>query len=110
MTTFPLYCHTSVASEGKSPIEVLGTSDVGDDVQRRFRYQAIYAAKLALGILIPETEIAEVYCEQHDDILLRMSSGSFRACQVKTREPGHGPFKSSESAIVESISRFVSLE
>src|SRR5262249_54272750 len=99
-----------MASDGKSPVEVMGTSDPGDEVQRRFRYQATYSAKLALGLLLPTTGIIEVYCEHHDDVLLRMSDGKFRPCQVKTREPGYGPFKSNEAAIVDSIGRFIDLE
>lgn len=99
-----------MASEGKSPIEALGTSDPGDDVQRRFRYQAIFTAKLALGMLIERTGIVEIYCEHHDDVIVRLSTGKFQACQIKTRDPGLGPFKSSDPAMVNTISRFVGLE
>jgi Cap4 dsDNA endonuclease len=99
-----------VATESKSPAEVLSTLDPGDDVQLRFRYQAVYAARLALGILVSEIGILEIYCEQHGDVLIRMSSGAFRGCQVKTRHPKYGPFKSDEQPMIESISRFVGMD
>src|ERR1700734_268521 len=84
--------------------------DVGADTQRRFRHQACYTAMLSLGLLDDEGPLEELYCEHHDDVILRMKSGSFRAIQLKTRLIGGVPFKSGEEEIVGSLRKFAELE
>ena len=54
-----------------SPNQEISTSDPGDDVQRRFRYQAAYAAFLSLQLLNEDSEFQEIYCEQREDALIR---------------------------------------
>jgi hypothetical protein len=58
-------------SDKQSPIKVLSDTDRGDDVQRRFRYQAAIAASLSLALLDSDSDIIEIFCEQHEDILVR---------------------------------------
>lgn len=81
----------------------------GADTQLRFRYQAIYAAHIALMLLRPSSEFVRVMCEQHEDILLVKTDGSFIGIQVKTKKAGLGPFRSTDEAVVEAIRSFISL-
>jgi hypothetical protein len=94
----------------EAPDTVLSQSDPGDDVQRRFRYQATKAAMLALSLLDDETEAEEVYCEHHEDVLVKKRGGRFHGVQIKTRFDEAGPHKSTDEETVTSIKRFVALE
>jgi hypothetical protein len=78
------------------PDETVDRSDPGDDVLRRFRYQAGRAALLALLTLDDTSGVVEVFCEHHEDVLLRRVDGRFDAEQVKTRADGTSPFKSGD--------------
>ncbi len=92
-----------------SPNQEISTSDPGDDVQRRFRYQAAYAAFLSLQLLDEDSEFQEIYCEQHEDALIRKKNEKFIGAQVKTRLPGKDPYKSNDEEIISSIVRFIDL-
>ncbi len=94
----------------RNPEHVLGDGDPGADVFRRYRYQATYAAIIALGMLKRDADILEVFAEHHDDILLKLRSGRFNAVQVKTQQPGGTPFKASDDEIKTALRKFVSHE
>jgi len=97
--------------EGGNGLEAsLCTTDPGDDTLRRFRYQFAYTAILALGLLENEAELSLLYCEHHDDVLLKLTDGKFRAVQIKTRDCGLEPFKAREEQILNSLKRFIGLE
>lgn len=95
-----------------SPENVLDDRDPGDDTLRRYRYQATYAAILAVRIAHQDPgtprEFVEVFCEHHDDILLKLPSGRFQAVQVKTQQLGGNPFKSSDVEVKTALGKFVS--
>jgi hypothetical protein len=93
-----------------SPATTSPAEDVGADTQRRFRHQACYAAILSLGLLDIGGPLEELYCEHHDDVVLRLSSGLFRAIQVKTRMVGRVPFKAGDAEIVSALRKFAFLE
>jgi hypothetical protein len=93
-----------------NPASTPPAEDVGADTQRRFRHQACYTAMLSLGLLNDEGPLKELFCEHHDDVILQMKSGSFKAVQLKTRLVGGVPFKSGDAEIVSSLRRFVALE
>jgi hypothetical protein len=93
-----------------NPLSGSDRIDPGDEVFRRFRFQASYAAMLAIGLLDPDGETSEIYCEQHEDILLRLVSGKFRGLQIKTREDGGASLKSTDGPVLDSLVRFVELE
>lgn len=99
-----------MTNDSPNPTNILSSTDHGDDMQLRVRYQSTYAAWVSLSMLIAETEVQEVYCEQHEDVLLRKANGKYHGCQVKTRLPRLGPFKSDDAQIKDSISRFIELE
>ncbi|MBN1118168.1 MAG: DUF4297 domain-containing protein [Bacteroidales bacterium] len=94
----------------ESPNEVISSTDKGDDIQRRFRYQCTYAALLSLYMFEPDSEIKEVYCELHEDIMIKLKSGKFGGIQVKTRELHLGPFELNDPEIKKSIIRFIQHE
>jgi hypothetical protein len=96
--------------EYMTPDSVLSKTDVGDDTQRRFRYQATYAAILSLNLLREESEFEEIFCEHHEDILIKLKDGTFRGVQVKTRKEGLEPFKASDSEIRKALKKFIELE
>jgi hypothetical protein len=55
--------------------QVLSLTDPGDDMQRRLRYQASYGALLCLN-LIADNDLSEVFCEHHEDFLIKKKAGS----------------------------------
>ena len=59
------------------PGAALDGTDGGDESQRRFRYQINYAALKILQLLLDETEVSAVYCEQIEDVLLEKKDGRF---------------------------------
>lgn len=93
-----------------SPAVTPPFEDVGADTQLRFRYQATYTAIISLGVLDENGPLLEIYCEHHDDILLLLKSGSFRATQIKTRGVGGVPFKSGDDEIMSALRKFAVLE
>jgi hypothetical protein len=55
-------------------------------------------------------DVVEVFCEQHEDVLLKHSDGTFTGVQVKTRETGGKPWTATEEPILNALCRFVCLE
>lgn len=94
----------------KSPSETLCVTDGGDDMQRRCRYQAMYAALASLGIFDERLGVEEVFCEHHEDTLIKRKDGTFVGVQVKTRVPGRDLFKAGDEQVMHSIERFVAQE
>lgn len=92
------------------PDEILDPSDPGDDMQRRLRYQAARAVMLALSLLDDGAEADEVFCEQHEDVLVKKRNSRFIGEQVKTKLDESGPLKAIDEEVTKSIQRFVSLE
>ncbi len=90
-----------------SPENTLSTNDPGDDTQMRYRYQAGYAALISLGLLDEFPEYEEVFCEHHEDTLIKVRGNQFIGVQVKTKETGKEPFKSDDAQITNTIKRFV---
>lgn len=93
-----------------TPETVLSATDRGDDMQRRLRYQASCAALYGLKLLELESELEEIFCEQHEDVLLKRKDGRFVGVQVKTRADGLEPLKASDPMVLSSLRRFVELE
>jgi len=95
----------------KTLLNSLSQNDPGDDTQRRYRYQAFYTALLSLEFCStnPDLDIDELFCEHHEDTLVRLSTGKFIGVQVKTRQSGKEPFKSDDRQILSSIVRFTNL-
>jgi hypothetical protein len=92
------------------PSEILSINDPGDDIQRRFRYQSTYAAILSMHMCREDTPIEELYCELHEDILLKFKDGTFGGVQVKTRERHLGPLDANCAEVKKALKKFVGLE
>lgn len=90
--------------------ENVSSSDPGADVQRRFRYQAAYAAIVATELLRDDGDVNLVFCEHHEDVLVRRVDGKFVGIQVKTRQIGLEPFKTGDEEIRGALKRFLQLE
>jgi hypothetical protein len=85
-------------------------SDRGDETQDRFRYQwAIGVVLLAEGVINACPSVA-IWCEHHDDFLIELDSGKFRAVQVKTDSSENASWTITANAFVKSIGRFCKLE
>ena len=101
----------SVVDESSpNPATTPPKEDAGADTQRRFRHQACYTALLSLSLLDDGGPIAELYCEHHEDVILKLKSARFKAIQLKTRLVGGVPFKTTDAEIVGALCKFVSLE
>ncbi len=85
-------------------------NDPGDDTLKRYRYQCTYAALLSIGIIKESTIINKVYCEHHEDVLIKLSNGKFSGIQIKTRNLNLGAFDANDEAIVKSTKRFIELD
>lgn len=97
-------------SAAETPETVVGEGDPGDDTIQRFRYQWCYGAMLCLALVEEAPELEFVYCEHHEDVLVKYMDGAFCGVQVKTRAEGLGPFKASDEPIKGALKRFVALE
>lgn len=99
-----------MTDEAVIPPDGLPSEDPGADTQRRFRYQAAYAALRLLELLRDETGLEELICEQFEDILLKHGERNFTGIQVKTRATGRMPFKATDPAMIHSLARFIDHE
>lgn len=95
---------------GPTPDITLGTDDPGDDIARRFRYQQTYAAIVCCMIMDNTYDISEVFCEHHEDVLLKHTDGTFTGLQVKTRQTNQPLWKTNDESVKYSCVRFAKLE
>jgi hypothetical protein len=92
-----------------TPESVLSNDDPGDDIQRRFRYQNTYAAIISLSLLKENSKADCIFCEQHEDVLVKQKDDTFVGIQIKTRD-SKKPYQASDEAIIKSLKRFIKLE
>lgn len=90
-----------------TPENTLDRTDPGDDVQMRFRYQHAYGLILLLGAASGNNNYRAIWCEHHDDLLGEMPDGQFDSYQVKTREVGQPPWKTTDDAFDKCLRKFV---
>lgn len=90
-----------------SPENVLSIKDKGDDTQKRFRYQNACACFISLNLLSDDRQFSELYCEHHEDVLLKLNNGKFAGIQIKTKNLELGPFDLNDEAVCKSFKRFV---
>ena len=91
------------------PDQVLD-SDLGDETASRYVYQYTCAAMLACALLDDSAQVSEVFCEHHEDVLLKGPDGRFTGCQVKTRQESDDHWLATEDQILGALARFVELE
>lgn len=85
-------------------------SDPGDETARRYRFQWTYAAIVCCMLLDDTQDTGEVFCEHHEDVLLKHKDGTFSALQIKTRESDQDVWKATDKAVRASLVRFIKLE
>ncbi|MBS0408478.1 MAG: DUF4297 domain-containing protein [Proteobacteria bacterium] len=95
-----------LSEEAGIDVEAMSASDVGDETQRRFRYQINYTALKTLQILKQGSDIVAVYCEHIEDLLVEHDDGGLTGIQVKSRELNQKPFRSSDDSVRNSLIRF----
>lgn len=93
-----------------TPISAPNTTDPGDEVIRKFRYQFAYGAILAIRMVAGDEEMEAIWCEQHEDLLVALKNGHFAAYQIKTKRTENGAWKTNEEAFEKSIRRFIQLD
>ncbi|MBY0358297.1 MAG: dsDNA nuclease domain-containing protein [Candidatus Obscuribacterales bacterium] len=92
------------------PDQELSMTDKGDDMQRRLRYQAKYIASKAISMLDATSEVDSLFCEHHEDILIKLKRGGFVGIQVKTRIPNRRPITAVDTDILSTMARFIELD
>lgn len=96
--------------DGKNltPDKIIDANDPGDEVLKRFRYQITYAGILCM-LMVDNEDYDELFCEHHEDILVKYTDQTYTGIQVKTKALNLPPFNISDEAIIKSIKRFVLL-
>jgi hypothetical protein len=86
------------------------STDVGDETSNRFRYQWVLSAIICCMLLDQDEDVKEVFCEHHEDILVKHINGLFTGTQVKTRASDQPLWKASDEDVVKAFARFVILD
>lgn len=97
-------------SKVADPRTTPANEDVGADTKGRFRYQACYAAWISVGMLSEIPDVAAVFCEHHDDVLIEFMDGRCEAVQVKSQTDSVAPIRGTDKPMVNALRRFVELE
>lgn len=93
-----------------SPENMVARDDPGDETANRYRFQWTWAAVVCCLLLDDTEDVAEVFCEHHEDVLLKHQDGAFTGHQVKTRGGDQPPWKAKDEAVLASCVRFAKLE
>lgn len=94
----------------QNPDEVMDLENSGSDTTRRYLYQAAYAALQSVLMIDEKSEYKEIFCEQQEDILIKLIDDSFIGIQVKSQDEIHGGFKFGDERILNAIKRFIEHE
>lgn len=93
-----------------SPEDRLALGDPGDETANRYRFQWTWAAVVCCMLLDENQDVQEVFCEHHEDVLIKHWDGSFTGQQIKTRGDNQLPWKAGDEAVLEACVRFAKLE
>ena len=93
-----------------NPEHTLAHNDPGDESANRYRFQWIWAAVMCCMLLDETEDVEEVFCEHHEDVLLKHHDGSFTGHQVKTRADNQPLWKARDEAVLAACARFAKLE
>ena len=92
------------------PDQTLAPNDPGNETARRYRFQWTWAAIVCCMMFDDTQDVVEVFCEQHEDVLLKHLDGTFTGHQVKTRESDQPVWKAGDAQVKGACARFVVLE
>lgn len=93
-----------------SPENTVARGDPGDETANRYRFQWTWAAVVCCMLLDGTEDVEEVFCEHHEDVLLKHKDGSFTGHQVKTRGDDQPPWKAKDEPVLAACVRFAKLE
>ena len=97
-------------SPSLSPEHSVTTTDGGDETASRYRFQYTWAAVICCNLFDKTLDIAEVYCEHHEDILVKHTDGTFSGHQVKTRDADQATWRTDDNQVKVALTKFVQLE
>lgn len=80
--------------------------DPGDDTARRYRYQYEFTAVLLCSLIEENTNEVEIFCEHHEDVVVRDVAGKCCGVQIKTREQGLELWKATDEDLVSALAKF----
>lgn len=93
-----------------NPSLEISLDDPGDKILERFRFQITFSGILALRMAEEDDDIEEIYCELHEDILVKHKDGKFTGVQVKTKDINLPPFNIEDDSIKKALIKFAKLE
>ena len=85
-------------------------NDGGDETASRYRFQYTWAAIVCCRLLDETEDVTQVYCEHHEDVLIKHSDGAFTGHQVKTRDENQPTWRTDDNQVSVALKRFVQLE
>lgn len=88
----------------------LSDDDRGDETARRLRYQSTCAAIQCCLLLDSDEEAVEVFCEHHEDILVKYRDNTYSGLQIKTKASDQDLWRTGDEAIIHSCAKFAKLE
>ena len=101
---------SSIGLPFSAPDQTLAPNDPGDETARRYRFQYAWAAIVCCMLFDDTQDVVEVFCEHHEDVLLKHRDGKFTGQQVKTRESDQPVWKAGDDQVKNACARFVQLE
>ncbi|AFL75366.1 DUF4297 domain-containing protein [Thiocystis violascens] len=93
-----------------SPENKVAHGDPGDETANRYRFQWTWAAVVCCMLMDDTQDVEEVFCEHHEDVLLKHQDGSFTGHQVKTRRGDQPLWKAKDEDVLAACVRFAKLE
>ncbi|MEQ1604687.1 MAG: dsDNA nuclease domain-containing protein [Pyrinomonadaceae bacterium] len=88
----------------------LSDDDPGDEIARRFRFQSTCAAINCCLLLDSDEEVVEIFCEHHEDILVKYRDDTYSGLQIKTRASDQDLWRTGDEAVIHSCVKFTKLE
>jgi len=86
------------------------SDDLGDETSNRFRYQFVLSAIICCMLLDESEDVQEVFCEHHEDVLIKHNNAHFTGIQIKTRADNQPLWQADDEAVINSFARFVILD
>lgn len=97
-------------AEQQTPAISPPSDDTGAETGHRFAFQDSWAAIMACALLDLTSSIAELYCEHHEDILIKSANEKYCGIQVKTRQLNGAPWKAGDEDVITALRRFAQLD
>ena len=101
---------TIVGPASPSPEHSVTPNDGGDETASRYRFQYVCAAILCCAMFDETQEVEFIYCEHHEDVLIKHIDGTFAGYQIKTRDTNQPAWRTRDPGVWDAIHRFVRLE